>query len=306
MATVTGNITVSFTSNWTGNHTIAWSVTQCMTCPVPAPPALTGTVTVACTAGSTCTANIPITYDTPSCDIIAVTGTITPACSIVAGVPFQMSFNQDQGCRNYLIRCLNQQGCKGFDTTLICPDCDWNNNAYFDTYSYDSNVGGNVANNYIPWGTYFKLCYSEQQLTDIAQSLGLVYNGTVPLQNQEWIISLYTETPASVEGEPCCWECERRQWTFNPNSFPNDISTPTFPVVYPAIYYTACDGTLDGQNQVCFQAKYKLMDALPGTNTFSACVRRNSWTVLGANSGQYVTSLVTSGPPCNIPSQYEP
>lgn len=306
MATVTGNITVSFTSNWTGNHTIAWSVNQCMTCPVPAPPPLTGTVTVACTAGNTCTANIPITYDTPSCDIIAVTGTITPACSSPTGVPFQMSFNQDQGCRNYLIRCINPLGCPGFDTTPICPDCDWNNNAYFDTFSYSVAIGGNVANNIIPVGTEFNLCYSQDQVRDIAQSLGLIYNGTVPIQNQNWIMNLYTQTPATDEDELCCWDCVRVQWTFNPQSFPYDVSSPIYPNVYPTIYYTACDGKRDGQNQVCFNPTVKVMDGLPGAATHSACIRANSWTIVGANNTQFVSNIVTTGPPCNIPPQYEP
>lgn len=303
MATVTGNITVSFTSNWTGNHTIAWTVNQCMTCPVPAPPPLTGTVTVACTAGSACTANIPITYDTPSCDIIAVSGTITPACSLTAGVPFQTSFNQDRGCRNYRIVCLNPQGCKGFDTTPICDaDCDYTNNAYYTTLSAVN--GSPVANDNIPSGAVFNLCYTNLQLPQIAQSLGLTYNGTMPISNQDWGMAINTQTPSTTESEVCCWECEQRQWTFDTESFPASFN-PTFPLIYPTIYYTSCNSVREGSDP-CFEPRFEAMSSYPQISTFQACVRKNSWTVLTVNSIPYVTSVVTTGPPCNIPPQYEP
>ena len=300
-----GNFTINFFSNYTGDHIVTYTIYGCDTCSPtgPQPP-----ITVPCTSGANCSLVIPVTYDTPSCDVIKINGFIRPDCAAEPGVFFSGQFPQDDSCRNYLIKCNDPQGyCESFNTLQICPECEeWADGAcaappggiqyqtdYWTTYSFVQTgpTTGFIADTQrIPTGTEFNLCY--YNINEIQQALG-----------PDWTITLNTDNP-DVD-KPCCWECETLTFTFNPaliNSGPL-----VFPKIYPTVYYTACDAVCeDVPDEKCFAARHWVFDN-PAVNSKTICVRKDSWTVLGATVG---TDCIVGTPPsagtCGIPPQYLP
>lgn len=304
MPIVNGTITISFTSNYAGTHTITYTI-------VNGSPA-SGTITVTCGIGP-CQANIPVTYTCPECEILTIEGTILADCSDDPqdAVPFgPRDFHLDLGCKTYRLTCIGATGCPPLVTGSICPPCPEFNNAVCAGTVPPSNTNGDIWGSYVlngqtPTfdtsaasvlkGQVFDLCYTTDQLTTFNN-----YNNTIDG------VYIVEENP-----DNCCWECETLTFTFN-----KALLTPNGPTGYipgqsqlPTIYYTACDEKREcatGSGSVkCFAAKHWIFTdpVTPGANTVTLCLRKDSWKVYYAGASYYT---VTPNPtlPCGAPPQY--
>lgn len=297
-----GHFTINFFSNYTGDHIITYTIYGCNTCSPtgPQPP-----ITFACTANQNCSLSIPVTYDDPSCDEVKISGYIRPDCAPEPGVPFSGAFPIDGGCRNYTVKCNSSSGqCQSFNTLQICPTCEeWDScsappggtgyqSDTWTTYSWTAlspQTGFMNATNKIPTDAEFNLCYFGQP--SLQQQLG-----------PDWTVTLNTAAPTN--DKPCCWECETLTFTFNPILIASYL---VFPKIYPTIYYTACDAVCEDVPGVkCFATRHWIFTD-PNVNSVTLCLRKDSWTVLGAVVG---TTCIVGAPPaagtCGVPQQYLP
>jgi hypothetical protein len=253
----------------------------------------------------------------PSCNQVIITGTIRCQTS-VTGTPFSLTTNLNLNCKNYKLECINPNGCTGFNTDTICPTCteltgtecplDFQND-FWSGYYPVNNVNVPVKNDKIPTGSIFNLCYDS--LTKINQELGI--GGPTA----SWSISLNDELdPPSNPSDPCCWECERRTFTFqesvlSPNAggaLPKYLpSNGGLNGTYPSIHYTSCDAECKDVTPTitCFGTR-TFVYSDPAINGITLCMRRGSYTVLNAVVG---TDVIISPPVsgrCAIPDQYIP
>jgi hypothetical protein len=259
MPTINGIINISFTPG-SEDNTINYSING-----VPAAP-----INVSCLLTippTPCTVSLPIiSYDYPSCDELIIEGVVSPDCDPSIQIPFSKVFDLTQDCRNWKVTCIRDSGCKGFDSTGICPECVINeqisyNGGFIDTFSNDPNYASdpplfilNQGNNFIPGNTEFNLCLSEPYT--LAQSLDPDF----------WKIELNSNP------DTCCYECEVLEISFSRDEL---AAGPRFyPDFYPTIYYTTCD---DG----CYRIKKLVYYNLSMSNTITACVRKGSLTIMG-------------------------
>lgn len=316
MPIVNGTITISFTSNYAGTHTITYTI-------VNGTPA-SGTLTVTCGVGP-CQAYIPVTYNCPDCEILTIEGTILADCSDDPedATPFgPKDFYLDQGCRNYKIECLGNAGCPPLVTGNICPECpEWNNIVCAGTADGVTNgdIWGSFVNDTglptlvntaasILKGQVFNLCYNADgvsSLNSYINSLPAAYN--LPPSSTTYVVS---ENPV----DHCCWDCETITFTFDPALITPGNTNPALGPVYidgvtpyPTIYYTSCAESREcadpGSLAVkCFQARHWTFNK-KDINSVTLCLRVGSWSIAYAN-GSYYTVTPNPTLPCGAPPQY--
>ena len=260
MPTLNGTITISFIPG-SEDNTVNYTVNG-----VPGTPiAVSCAITVPPTP---CVVTLPtVTYDDPSCDTLVVEGIISPDCDPDIEVAFSQTYEFLQDCRTWTVTCINtDNGCNGFDSTPICPECIINEEVYYnggvvDTFSNDVDNAGdppvfmlNAGNNFIPSGTSFNLCLSEPYT--LAQSLDPDY----------WTIE-FNQDP-----ENCCHECEAVEFTFDSRELLSGVRE--FPEIYPSIYFTTCE-------EGCYRLTKFVYFNDSIAPSFVRCVRKNSWTIMG-------------------------
>jgi hypothetical protein len=285
MPTINGEFTVTWTAN-SALNTVEYTITGVT-------PSLTGTLPVNCTnIPGPCSVDIPITYTDPSCDTLTIEVIIYSDCDPDASITYTQSFPTDnQNCFMYEIECIYNQGCTAFNTLDICPTCvqvPSASNGIIKTYSItynNSDFNTAVQNNYIPYNSTLRFCYDD--LTRFEQIYG------PPGAQEEYTIEPYSDG--------CCWECRTYQFTFDSDEIPHDFGDGPgiriFPNIYPQIVGTSCD-EVNG----CYTPKSIV--AIPISNAtvyqpyiYTACLRKNSYTIMG---NVYNVTVADLGP-CTTP-----
>ena len=258
MPSLNGTITISFIPG-SEDNTVYYSVNGvpgtpiAVSCPLTVPP-------------TPCVVTLPTgTYRDPSCSTLVIEGYVAPDCDPDFQVPFSMTYDFVQDCRTWTVTCTSADGCKGFDTTPLCPECIINEEVYYnggfiDTFSNDIPNAGDPPvfiiknNNFIPGNTEFNLCLSQPYT--LAQSLDPDF----------WTIEL-NEDP-----EVCCHECEAVEITFDSKELESGVRE--FPELYPTIYFTACE-------EGCYSLKKYIYFDPSIAPSFTRCVRKGSITIIG-------------------------
>lgn len=277
MPTINGQFTVTFTANETAN-TVDYTISGAVSA--------SGTVTVNCTGiPGPCSVTIPVTYDTPSCDELVIEVIIYSDCDPDNSITQTQVFPLDGGCSTYTLKCIDPSGCTGFDTTALCPTCEYVpfQSAVITTSSSDTlnDPPLEVINDYIPFGSEFSFCYSD--LTNINQELDL----------DSW----------TIEPDPdgCCWECRLYTFTFDPKEMswysPGQSSgVRVFPDVYPTIVGTLCEPETG-----CYvpfkQFIYPDIYGIYSTPVVSLCLRKGSYSIIGNKFNVNVVNVAA----CNTP-----
>ena len=284
MATINGQFTITFTANESANsadYVISGATSA------------TGSVVISCTAPipGPCSFTVPVTYDTPSCDELTIDVTLYSDCDPDNTITYSQTFPLNEGCVTYRLLCDKApEGCQGFNTTELCPTCTVRNvSTVIDslaTINPSATPPLNVPRDFIPYGTELFFCYSD--VTQIRQQLNL----------NDWVFEPYPDG--------CCWECRRYSFLFNPaeltystpNTPPFPAGVRTLPDVFPSIIGTECND----EYHCYIPFKYVLNPAGYYGNDISqpivvqACLRKDSYTIIGAKYGVGVTDLG----PCSI------
>lgn len=278
MPTINGQFTVTFTANESANsadYVISGATSA------------TGSVAISCASPipGPCSFTIPITYDAPSCDELVIEVVIYSDCDPDNFITQTQTFYLDEGCSTYKLKCTNPSGCKSFDTTPLCPTCQYVpfQSALITTSSSDTfnDPPLEIINDYIPSGSEFSFCYSD--LTNISQELDL----------NSWTIQ--------PDPDGCCWECRLYTFTFDPKEMswysPGQPSgVRIFPDVYPTIVGTRCDPETG-----CYvpfkQFIYPDVYGIYSTPVVSFCLRKGSYTIVGNKFNVNVVNVAA----CNTP-----
>lgn len=276
----TGNVTISFFAN-SATNTVAYTVSGAGV----DPPIVSTDVVVCPTVPGPCSITIPITYDDPSCTNLLVEGEIY--CDEDDPVSFSQTVVISNPCRVFNIKCIkedtngNPMDCLNFNTRQTCPDCLATDpdNAIVTTYNTPLFPDGTpntltaIPANRIPHGAEFRFCYPEN---------------TVITRDPE----SFEITALEQNNDNCCYDCERRQFIITPAVYTPPVSLETFVV---NIVYTACEeGCYLPKNQIFLP---KLVAGEP--YVFTACMVKDSWTVMATvpNIPVYTTSVID--PSCN-------
>jgi hypothetical protein len=285
MPTINGQFTITFTANEAAN-TVDYLISGAAVA--------SGTVSVNCTGvppAAPCSVTLPVvTYDDPSCDEITIEVTIYSDCDPDNSVTKTQTFNFNQGCITYALKCnKNPEGCEAFNTTAICPSCDplpSSSAINIDSLGTVNSLVSppiNALRDFIPYNSTFYFCYDD--VTRIAQELN----------PNDWTIEPYPEG--------CCWECRMYSFIFSPlelsYSTPNNPPFPPgvrgLPDVFPMVVGTECD---DETN--CYRPYRKVIDPsgyiVPIIEPIQVCMRVNSYTIVG---NKYPVTVTDMGP-CGI------